>query len=364
MDYKRKKYHLDALRVLASFFVLFGHSDLRGQHYFMNLTIWDRSYWISLCLQQFTFVNIAIFFMISGALLLKKEEDLKTLFKKRISKYVILIIVFGFFQCIYDCTIRYPENPFDLVQILKTIYSTSVIYQYWFLRSYLAFLIILPFLRILVKNMSDKLMYYLLGGYVIVYAILPPLEVLLGVDRIQLHVTFYTDLVILPLTGYFLENKFFQKINWNWWKILLSNVIMFTAWGVNVWYTFMRMQEGLFYYVADGLTYLLMVGLYIDFRLVCDKIKASRLAKGKEKASLLGNVISFLAGGSLMILLFEPQLRENTMFIYDALVDKIKWLPADVVWLGTALIIAAFINLGKDLIVKGFKKIVGSKKAA
>lgn len=357
MDYKRKKYHLDALRVLASFFVLFGHSDLRGQHYFMTTTVWNPSYWASICLQQFTFVNIAIFFMISGALLLKKEEDLKTLFKKRILKYVLLIIVFGFFQCIYDCTIRYPEQNFNLIEILKKIYSTSVIYQYWFLRSYLAFLIILPFLRILVKNMSDKLMYYLLGGYVIVFAILPPLEILLGLDRIQLHVTFYTDLVILPLTGHFLENNFFPKVKWTKPRILLSNVIMLAAWGVNVWYTFKRMEQGLFYYVADGLTYLLMVGLYIDFRLICDKIKEKRLAKGKEKASIPGNIISFLAGGSLMILLFEPQLRENTMFIYDNLVDKIKWLPADVVWLGTALIIAACINFVKDLFLKTVKKI-------
>ena len=322
-DSHRRYVFLNLLRVIACAVVI-------GYHFFkeaflLNLTSFpDPDDVLPVGNIHPVMIAVSIFFMISGALLLKKEEDLKTLFKKRILKYVLLIIVFGFFQCIYDCTIRYPEQNFNLIEILKKIYSTSVIYQYWFLRSYLAFLIILPFLRILVKNMSDKLMYYLLGGYVIVFAILPPLEILLGLDRIQLHVTFYTDLVILPLTGHFLENNFFPKVKWTKPRILLSNVIMLAAWGVNVWYTFKRMEQGLFYYVADGLTYLLMVGLYIDFRLICDKIKEKRLAKGKEKASIPGNIISFLAGGSLMILLFEPQLRENTMFIYDNLVDKIN----------------------------------------
>lgn len=352
MDYKRKKYHLDALKVLASFFVLYGHSDRRGQHHFMDLTIWDPSYWISITLQQFTFVNIAIFIMVSGALLLKREEDIKTLWNKRISKYLMLILVFGFFQCIYECVVTYPDKVFSFWDSLKRIYSSTVIYQYWFLYMYVGFLFILPFLRLIVKHAPENLIYFLLGVYVLIFAILPPLEILLGVGRIQIDVPFNRDVIILPITGYYLENKIFPNIKWDWKKILLSNTIMLLAWATNVWYTFMRMQEGLFYYVADGLTYLLMIGLYIDARLICDKIKESRLNKGINKPTILGSIISFLAGASLMVLLFEPQLRENTMFIYDAVVDKIKWLPAAVLWLGTALIIAATINWIKDQLKK------------
>ena len=107
-----------------------------------------------------------IFFFISGGLLLEKEESIKDVLLKRVLRYTVLLAVFKLIQLLIliktnpAYTEIYRTNPVNTV--LKVLYSDEVIVQYWFLHSYLAFLLVLPFLRAMVQKLKDEYLIYIL----------------------------------------------------------------------------------------------------------------------------------------------------------------------------------------------------------
>lgn len=79
---------------------------------------------------------------------------------KRILRIVIIIIVFSFIYYI-RFYLQHPEYGFNLFFFVKLIYSEPFITPYWFLYSYLTFLLILPFLRRLALASTDEEYLYL-----------------------------------------------------------------------------------------------------------------------------------------------------------------------------------------------------------
>ncbi len=72
MEIKRR-YYIDILRILACFMVVFNHFDL-GFYAFHNKQQGTVSYWLLLAFSVFCKFAVPLFFMISGALLLKKRR--------------------------------------------------------------------------------------------------------------------------------------------------------------------------------------------------------------------------------------------------------------------------------------------------
>lgn len=163
--HENKKLYLEIIRVIAIFLVIFNHSDA------FKLPLQSDSCSLlntaELLLSMCDKVAVPLFFMISGALLLAKEESIQTLYRKRVLRYVIVIILIQIIQhlyahfafgvtlsqrmfihnCIMGWTAPLPKGTANL-----TI---------WFLYAYLAFLVLLPFLRVMVKHMKNELFIYL-----------------------------------------------------------------------------------------------------------------------------------------------------------------------------------------------------------
>lgn len=100
-------------------------------------------------------VAVPIFFMISGGMLLGKEESIRELFKKRIFRYVIVILLFTFLQYLRIVRVNL-EGGFHISTWLLYCYCGNIIEPYWFLKSYLSFLLCVPLLRIIARNL-DKI---------------------------------------------------------------------------------------------------------------------------------------------------------------------------------------------------------------
>ena len=151
--------------------------------------------------------------MISGALLLSKEEDIKTLYKKRILRIVIVILIASFVQ--YLDSIKNDFTIFNLGIFFKTIYTKEIITSYWFLYCYLIFLVLLPFLRTLVKNMKNEHYYYLFGIYIIYQIIVPVINQIFDITLAEnLNIFILESNIFYPLLGYFCSNILdLNKIN-------------------------------------------------------------------------------------------------------------------------------------------------------
>lgn len=75
---KAKRVYYEWIRLIACFFVIFNH--LKGYRLFMNASGVKQMFYMSLSV--ITKINVPLFFMVSGALLLEKQEDILTVLKK------------------------------------------------------------------------------------------------------------------------------------------------------------------------------------------------------------------------------------------------------------------------------------------
>lgn len=148
-----KKNYIEWLRIIAIVLVIYNHSGYRG-FWLFTITEEISSKYLSLIMHTICKIAVPIFLMISGVTLLDKDEDYKTLFRKRIFKYLFIILLFGTLQ--YFRYLRVGKVSFTLRAWFLSIYSTPVLETYWFLYLYLGFLLEVPFLRKIVKNLQKS----------------------------------------------------------------------------------------------------------------------------------------------------------------------------------------------------------------
>ena len=139
-----RKTYIDWLRIFAIILVIYNHTRAKGFELFL-VTDDKVSYTLSFMMYPICKIAVPIFLMISGVTLLSKKEMLKDLYKKRVLKYLILILIFGTLQFLRY--IRVGKVPLSLTAWFTSIYSVPILETYWFLYLYLGFLLILPLLR-------------------------------------------------------------------------------------------------------------------------------------------------------------------------------------------------------------------------
>lgn len=199
---EEKLYYVELLRVIAIFFVVFNHTRNLGYSLYTEVG-GGFSYWASLSASILCKVAVPIFFMISGGLLLGKQETWKELFSKRILRYVVVILIFTFLQYLRIIRVN-PEMGFHPTTWLLYCYGGNIIEPYWFLKSYLSMLLILPFLRLLVSVMSKREYWYLVGIKAII-TLISLIYIYTGYTN-NISFPFHADIIFYPLTGYFLMN--------------------------------------------------------------------------------------------------------------------------------------------------------------
>ncbi len=211
-----KKVYYEWLRCIACFLVIFNH--LKGYRLFMDASgIKQICYMI---LSMLTKINVPVFFMVSGALLLEKQEDFRTVFKKRISRigFVILLFEAGIYT---ECMLyaRTQKTPFEFTMkrffygmLAGNLDETG---SYWYLYAYLGFLFMLPFLQKIAKQMSRQDFYLLFALHFVLLTLLPILNLYLritGGESIAPAEWFSVPLAsyapfFYPLAGYYLDHR-------------------------------------------------------------------------------------------------------------------------------------------------------------
>ena len=152
----KKKYYLEVIRILAILMVMYNHSAA-----FMSFSNQSGvEYAISFLFSMVCKGAVPLFFMVSGALLLGKNESGKDLFQKRILRMILVIVIFSFLY--YMKLVLKGERPFAPFSFLLSLPTDLVYLPYWFLYSYLGVLTILPILRPLAQNNFSGLFQYVI----------------------------------------------------------------------------------------------------------------------------------------------------------------------------------------------------------
>ena len=125
-----RKNYLEFIRIIAIFLVIFNHLD--GYRLYQSGSgVKNVCYMI---LSIFTRINVPLFFMVSGSLLLGKTEDYKTVFTKRFSRFVSVLILFSFLYVVMRSIIR-DDFQISPVQYIYRLITGNYDYlgPYWFL---------------------------------------------------------------------------------------------------------------------------------------------------------------------------------------------------------------------------------------
>lgn len=336
LNNNKRKVHLDLLRLLAIFLVIFNHTGNCG---YMLFTAEMKSP-ISLVYMMtsiFCKISVPIFFMISGALLLKKEESLKQLFVKRILRIIIVLFLISIPYYYW----LHRDNGVDVFSFIKWIYSNSASTSLWYLYSYIALLLMLPFLRSMVKNMKKQEFIYLIIGFIVFVGFLPCLEYLVFNQTKLIHesfspVLFMTQNVFFALVGYFFEH-IYDNVNNKRFLIIISIfsllAILFTC-----FMTYYQAQIGdrtplqleCFF---DSFICIPSISVYLLMKQISKKIKNERIII----------IISVIGSSVFGVYLIEKIVRAAVDNVYYLFLPYLGSFISSFIWCAAVLCVSLMI---------------------
>lgn len=172
-----RKNYIDFLRVVCMLGVVYIH--VVG--YQSNACFSDCRY-LGYLLDFFAGMSVPLFFMISGALLLHKIEDLKKLYGKRLMRFSLVLLVISLIQwgiaSFYCSNISVKDIFFACIGAKPIPYVNF--WAIWFLYVYILTLIFLPFMQFLAKSLTNKGFVYLIILQFAMVCCIPSLHNFLG----------------------------------------------------------------------------------------------------------------------------------------------------------------------------------------
>lgn len=196
--------HIDILRMIACLMVIFNHTNERGFYRYVTDTpgtlaaVWNLLFSIA-CKSA-----VPIFFMISGSMLLRKEEPVLVTYR-RIPRMIADYLIFSLIYYGYDAYLA--GTPFSLKETLLTLIAGSY-WHLWYLCAYITLLITMPFFRDFARNLKLKNAVLLYALAVLQMEIVPVFEYfVMPVNGHWKPSWILEDIFIYPLLGYYIDNR-------------------------------------------------------------------------------------------------------------------------------------------------------------
>ena len=314
--------HLDILRIMANFLVIFNHTA--------GFTLYQNTYeptkaGLYMLLSIITKINVPVFFMISGALLLGKEEDLSYILTKRVFRFILLIV--GASTFIYIIKASGAVTPANLFYGISTCQIEGT---YWYLYAHLAFLLMLPYLRRIVSNLNKKDFIYILAIHFIINTILPIADYILYAATKQ-HITLYSEIQLpimttkaffYPIIGYYIDKHIdIQKMNLR--KLTPLFLLSIAGIAITEFFTFHQKYPHIGYTedFFELFDYVFAIAVFVFIKYIASKYNLS------EKKTVITKFTSIVAPLTLGIYLLDPcwkHLVEPT--VYNALLPYVPFV--------------------------------------
>lgn len=336
----KKKYYLEVIRILAVLLVMFNHSAAYMS--FANLS--GLQYVISFVLSLICKAAVPLFYMVSGTLLLGKNESFKELFKKRIVRIIVVIVIFS--TLYYLKLVLRGQAEFAPLQFIFGLPFDVVYLSYWYLYSYLGILVILPILRPLAQNMSKNTVWYLIALQVIMESVMGTLS-FFGYRTLCGYFGFgglFQSVIFYPLIGYGLDKYMVEEKFWSE-KNIFRNVacVLVTAVAWRMVYVD-SLNNGAYREMHLGTWVpLITIVLFMDMKLLVKEECISEKAK---------RILGTIGGCTFGIYLLDPFIGAGGKLdvIYQKLMPYIGFIPA-------FLVEIAFIFVVRTILVWIMKKL-------
>lgn len=348
-----KKIHIEILRIIAIVLVLFHHTHWKGFMLFLKRDGFTGM--IYLFASILCEVAVPIFFMISGALLLKKEESIKEILLKRVLKFIVILFAITTIYHFYD--VKFNNRSVGNFQtVVNSFMKNSASGALWYMYSYIAMMIMLPFFRNMVKNTNVKQYIYLIILNLFFVGFLPIISFSLSNGKYYYTNTFNiviatTMSIFFFIMGHFFENvvdKSFYKLKNCLWLSVAAIAVLVVCSAL----TRKRLDLGLGFAdsTTQGFHYTLVAiptfSIYVWVKYICMNMKEHKRIK---------SVISWCGQCTFGIYLFERILRERTLIIFDWFDKFLPCIVACGFWIFVMMIIGiAVVSVIK--LIPGIRK--------
>lgn len=321
----RNKIHIELLRIICIFLAIFNHTGQKGFFYF-SVAKESRLYWLYMFISIACKVAVPVFFMISGALLLGKKESFRDLYKKRVIKYVLILIVVSLFSQIYwDVHYGTEISLIEIGKFLKIIYSGEAALALWYLYSYIGALIMLPLLRKLVSVMESKDYIYLACCSLIFSGIIPIIQFIFSKGTIHLNshvsVTLFTSTnIVYMLMGYYIENVLDKKY-YN--KTIAIKLITFSVVCIMICCLMTQYKANITGELTEEFYNSLILVPTVSCYYCCKWLFMNYKLNAKTY-----RIIQFIGRTTFGVYLVEGILRDRMLFVYYNLNKYLPSIPA------------------------------------
>ena len=342
-----KKIYFELMRIIAVALVIFNH--LAG--YTLYQISSGVKQWLYMILTMVTRINVPFFFMISGALLLRKDEDYAIVVKKRLSRFVLILILFegAYFLC-YKVIYRVGRDVFNLNRFIHGVFAGDLdgLGSYWYLYAYIGMLLTLPFMQRIAKGIRKEDFWLLMFLHFCVFSFIPLINILLikaQIVGISLSGSFSIPFVtgkqfFYPILGYYLEEYVdVRKIKRKHFVYLISAAFvgiciscLCTVWEGETTGIYTQNYVELFDYLITVVAFIIIKYFVV--------IGMPKVNDGKSK---IGGGICFISSLTFGIYLLDPLLKmllyskynQAAELIFPTLIVSIGWVLISMVLGGT-----------------------------
>lgn len=280
---KNRLVHYDLLRILAAFSVVMLHS---AAQYWYSLPVESSEWKIANAYDALFRFGVPIFVMISGALFLRKELDVKRLYTNHILRLLIIYWVWSAAYGLFDC--RVYEARYITLQIIGLELEGGR-YHLWFLPMIVGIYVLLPLLHSWIRHADKKMLEYFLVVFLVLQIGRETLNVLLQSQIVKFAINIL-DVQELSMAcsyiGYFVLGYYITThgIPKKWQKIIYWSMIPAAVLNIvvsNIFSVHKGVADGSIYDSYGMFTFIIVVGIFLFFTEVVSKLRYSERAQGR-----------------------------------------------------------------------------------
>lgn len=358
---KKRYLYLDVMRIIAVFLVIFNHMP----GYILYQSASGMKTWGYMFITMVTRINVPLFLMISGTLLLERVESYKTLLSKRASRFALVILIFELGIYLELAVISFSTSGQWDISITKFITgmlrgSLEGTHSYWYLYAYLGLVLMLPFLRKICIKLSKQDFILLLTIHFVMSSVLPMADCIcsaMGIGRVILSGNVAIPLATLkqcfyPIIGFYIDrNVDVDKLSKKKMSILLF--LTFVGIMVSCGFTYYEgIHTGFTQNYVQLFEYLTAICVFIFIKKICNH-GTSILQKPK-----IGKIITVLGSLTFGIYLIDPYLQIAMYSEFEGIMKtKFPVLLVSVAWCLVSMLIGGLITFVLKK-VPMFKKLI------
>lgn len=341
--------YIEALRILSAILVIFNHTEINGYFLFSTRSMASMQYWVDLFLSVFCKCAVCIFFAISGALYLNRKPDGIRNYLWRIMKMIAILVMISL---VYYLVLIIPVGySFDIKAFVTMIYTCSVKLHLWFLYTYLAFLVVLPFLQALTSAMTNKMVAVTVVVSIILNGFIPCIQYLIFKGNYALTGYFSpwitSSIFVYPVLGHYLHRCSLEKANKHLCFLWVFNIATILISEIMV--TYESVVEGVLsesdsQQFISSFAVVNTITVWLTFRIVFGKIKSDNLRR----------MIVMFGSGTFGVYLLHPLFLEMKwiVMVRDTLIRYgVPRMIACYAWVLLTFLIVSIITIV-------FKKII------